>query len=53
MDSGLRTEALQMTAGSMRSVDVLLTEPGVWELDCGVQDHWIGGMRAQYEVCGT
>eukprot|EP00798_Chlamydomonas_sp_ICE-L_P000321 gene321-33544_t len=45
-----RAESLQLVAGSMKTVKLSLSSPGHYEIECGVQDHYIAGMAASYNV---
>jgi FtsP/CotA-like multicopper oxidase with cupredoxin domain len=36
--------------GARSTVDVAVSQSGAWMLECGVNDHWTAGMRAQLVV---
>lgn len=36
--------------GARATVDVAVSQGGAWMLECGVNDHWTAGMRAQLVV---
>jgi len=50
---GHRGDSVIMSPGTMQDMEVTLTQPGTWDLECRVQEHTNGGMRAKYEVTNT
>ena len=47
---GARREASQLIPGSMRSMDVELTAPGPWLVQCRTANHLANGMTATINV---
>ena len=47
---GARREASQLIPGSMRSMDVALTAPGPWLVQCRTANHQANGMTATIDV---
>lgn len=45
-----RREASQLIPGAMRSVDVSLTSPGPWLVQCRTANHLANGMTATIDV---
>ncbi|KAG2501398.1 hypothetical protein HYH03_001185 [Edaphochlamys debaryana] len=47
---GMAADSLQIGPGGMASADVVLGQPGTYELSCLVSDHTARGMRAAFVV---
>jgi hephaestin len=47
---GMRTDVLQLLAGSMQTADMQPDAPGTWLFHCHINDHIIAGMQTRYEV---
>ena len=47
---GARREASQLIPGSMRTMDVALTSPGPWLVQCRTAKHQANGMTATIDV---
>jgi manganese oxidase len=47
---GMRTDVLQLIAGSMQTADMQPDDPGIWLFHCHINDHIKAGMLARYEV---
>jgi hypothetical protein len=49
-DGTRRLDTLELMPGSMRTVDMVADNPGVWMLHCHVADHMEAGMMATYTI---
>src|SRR5271156_1435864 len=49
-DEGRHTDVIELLPGSMKTVDMLADNPGVWMFHCHVQDHMESGMMAVYTI---
>jgi FtsP/CotA-like multicopper oxidase with cupredoxin domain len=47
---GMRTDVLQLLAGSMQTADMQPDDQGVWLFHCHINDHIKAGMLTRYEV---
>lgn len=47
---GMRTDMSEMLPGSMKVVDFVPDDPGIWLYHCHVGPHLLGGMISQYRV---
>jgi FtsP/CotA-like multicopper oxidase with cupredoxin domain len=47
---GHRTDVVELLPASMKVVDMLADDPGIWLYHCHVNDHVRAGMAARYEV---
>ena len=47
---GMRTDVLQLIAGSMQTADMQPDDQGIWLFHCHVNDHIKAGMLTRYEV---
>ncbi len=47
---GMRTDVLQLVAGSMQTADMQPDDAGIWLFHCHVNDHIKAGMLTRYEV---
>jgi hephaestin len=47
---GMRTDVLQLLAGSMQTADMRPDDPGTWLFHCHINDHITAGMVTRYEV---
>lgn len=50
LDSGRRTDVVELLPASMKSVDMVPRSPGSWLLHCHVSDHMIAGMSTRWHV---
>jgi len=46
----LHTDVVELLPGSMKTVDMLADNPGVWMFHCHVEDHMEAGMMAVYTI---
>lgn len=44
--SGLYSATVGVHPGARATTDLVANTPGKWMLECGVNDHWLAGMRA-------
>lgn len=47
---GMRTDVLQLIAGSMQTADMQPDDAGIWLFHCHINDHIKAGMLTRYEV---
>jgi hephaestin len=47
---GMRTDVLQLIAGSMQTADMQPDDQGIWLFHCHINDHIKAGMLTRYEV---
>jgi manganese oxidase len=50
LNSGHRTDVVELLPASMRVVDMVADNPGIWMYHCHVDDHMREGMSGRYEV---
>ncbi|HKP59216.1 MAG TPA: multicopper oxidase domain-containing protein [Polyangiales bacterium] len=50
LSQGHRTDVVELLPASMRTVDMVPDNPGIWMLHCHVNDHIAAGMGTLYEV---
>jgi len=50
LNSGHRTDVIELLPNSMRSVDMLADNPGSWLYHCHVTDHITAGMSTRYTI---
>jgi FtsP/CotA-like multicopper oxidase with cupredoxin domain len=50
LDRGHRTDVVELLPASMRTVDMVPDNPGVWMFHCHVNDHIAAGMMTLFEV---
>jgi FtsP/CotA-like multicopper oxidase with cupredoxin domain len=48
--NGMHMDVIELLPASMRVVDMVPDNPGVWLLHCHVNDHILAGMQALYKV---
>jgi hypothetical protein len=49
-DEGRNTDVIELLPGSMKTVDMLADNPGIWMFHCHVEDHMEAGMMALYTI---
>ena len=50
LNSGKRTDVVELLPGSMVTVDIIARTPGNWVYHCHVADHITAGMSARWHV---
>ena len=49
-EGGRHTDVVELLPGSMKTVDMLANNPGIWMFHCHVEDHMEAGMMAVYII---
>jgi hephaestin len=52
VEEGHRTDVVELLPATMRTVDMVPDNPGIWMFHCHVNDHIAAGMGTLYEVTG-
>ncbi len=47
---GIRTDMIELMPGSMKVLDMVPDEPGIWLMHCHTNDHILAGMQALFRV---
>ena len=50
VENGRRTDVVELLPASMKTVDMVASNPGSWLYHCHVNDHITAGMSARWQI---